>query len=159
MWTEEPSRYEHYRSLVFFHIFFSLHAFLLLFLAPFHCLDMDIIGYVFICYCSSEIFMAAFRLFRLLFLWFWIPPVHKFSGFHHDMGIGLYHPPICVPCCVLFLKLFIFFLSFFVIILPCFHFLSGRVASFGCIVSSRHSHSINFHTQPHALSLPFTHTH
>ena len=53
--------------------------------------------------------MAAFRLFRLLFLWFWIPPVHKFSGFHHDMGIGLYHPPICVPCCVLFLKLFIFF--------------------------------------------------
>ena len=95
-------------DLSFSSSFFSVFMhFLLLFLAPFHFLDMDIIGYVFICCCSFEISMAAFRLFRLLFLWFWTPPVHKFIGFHHDMGIGLCHP----PCCVLFLKFIYLFLS------------------------------------------------
>ena len=102
-------------DLSFSSSFFSVFMhFLLLFLAPFHCLDMDIIGYVFICCCSFEISMAAFRLFRLLFLWFWTPPVHKFIGFHHDMGIGLCHP----PCCVLFLKFIYFFLCYYFPLLP-----------------------------------------
>ena len=40
--------------LIFFLIIFVLPVYFLLFMAPLHCLDMDIIGYVFVAFASLD---------------------------------------------------------------------------------------------------------